>query len=200
MFIIFLDNHKRVRKFIDSLSKSERKRIQYVLVTDHDMEDIGDLLPKKADVKVMQTLIPPQTLAIQRITDRLSKSEFQEEYYRYLTRPVCRAALIKIAKYAIYDGKDVAVCFGLFESDLYVPKYLKRAFDNMFPAIGTFDYHDWKRNPNDLINYMPSNIGAIGLQIGDYASQIGHKFLEMESCKDGYSRHEFYDDYKKGWL
>lgn len=194
MFIIFLDNHKRVRKFIDSLSKGERKRIQYVLVTDHDMEDIGDLLPKKADVKVLQTLIPPQTLAIQRITDKLTKSEFQEEYYRYLTRPICRAALIKIAKYAIYENKDVAVCFGLYESDLYVPKYLKRAFDNMFPAIGTFDYHDWKRNPSDVINYMPDNIGAIGMQIGDYSSQIGHKFLEMDSCRDEYSRHEFYDD------
>ena len=194
MFIIFLDNHKRVRKFIDSLSKGERKRIQYVLVTDHDMEDIGDLLPKKADVKVLQTLIPPQTLAIQRITDKLTKSEFQEEYYRYLTRPICRAALIKIAKYAIYESKDVAVCFGLYESDLYVPKYLKRAFDNMFPAIGTFDYHDWKRNPSDVINYMPDNIGAIGMQIGDYSSQIGHKFLEMDSCRDEYSRHEFYDD------
>lgn len=194
MFIIFLDNHKRVRKFIDSLSKGERKRIQYVLVTDHDMEDIGDLLPKKADVKVLQTLIPPQTLAIQRITDKLTKSEFQEEYYRYLTRPICRAALIKIAKYAIWESKDVAVCFGLYESDLYVPKYLKRAFDNMFPAIGTFDYHDWKRNPSDVINYMPDNIGAIGMQIGDYSSQIGHKFLEMDSCRDEYSRHEFYDD------
>ena len=194
MFIIFLDNHKRVRKFIDSLSKGERKRIQYVLVTDHDMEDIGDLLPKKADVKVLQTLIPPQTLAIQRITDKLTKSEFQEEYYRYLTRPICRAALIKIAKYAIWESKDVAVCFGLYESDLYVQKYLKRAFDNMFPAIGTFDYHDWKRNPSDVINYMPDNIGAIGMQIGDYSSQIGHKFLEMDSCRDEYSRHEFYDD------
>ena len=194
MFILFLDTHKRVRKFIESLSKNERKQIQYVLVTDHDMEDIGDLLPKKADVKVLSSLIPPQALTINRITGKIDKMEFQEEYYRYLTRPMCRAALVKIAKYAIYENKDVAVCFGLYETDLKIPKYVRSAFDNLFPAIGTFVYDDWKRDPSGVVNYIPPNIGAIGVQIGDYSSQLGRKFMEMESCKDEYSRHEFYDD------
>lgn len=194
MFIIFLDNHKRTRKFLESLGKSERKRVKYILITDHDGEDIIDLLPKKADSKILQVLIPPQNLAIKRITDTMSKKDFQEQYYQYLTRPICRAALTKIAKYAILEGYDVAVCFGTMEDELYVPKYVKRVFDSMFPDIQTFDYHDWKADPDSVIKYRPDNIGSISIQISDYADQIGRKLLEMEACKDEYSRHDFYDD------
>lgn len=194
MFILFLDTHKRVRKFIESLSKDERKRMQYVLITDYDMEDIGDLLPRKANVKVLQMLIPPQTLAIKRLTGSMSKREFQEEYYNYLTRPMCRAAITKIAKYAILENRDVVVCFGLYETDLNVAKYIKWAFDSLFPDIHIFDYSDWKDNPSHVIKYRPDNIGSITIQISDYSDQIGRKLLEMESCKDEYSRHSFYSE------
>lgn len=194
MFILFLDSHKRVRKFIDSLSKDERKRMQYVLITDYDMEDIGDLLPKKASVKVLQMLIPPQTLAIKRLTGGMGKREFQEEYYNYLTRPICRAAITKIVKYAVLENKDVVVCFGLYETDLNVPKYVKWALDNLFPDIRIFDYSDWKDSPSKVINYRPDNIGSIAIQISDYSDQIGRKLMEMESCRDEYSSHNFYNE------
>ena len=82
MFIVFLNSHKRVRKFIDSLGKEERKRIKYVLITDSDGEDIIDLIPKKADYKILSVLIPPQDLFIQKLNGHISKKEFQEEYYR----------------------------------------------------------------------------------------------------------------------
>lgn len=194
MFIVFLNSHKRVRKFIDSLGKEERKRIKYVLITDSDGEDIIDLIPKKADYKILSVLIPPQDLFIQKLNGHISKKEFQEEYYRYLTRPICRAALVKIAKANIIDGKDVAVCFGVYENDMDVAKYIQRSFESLLPDIEIFDYKDWKDNANDVINYSPDNIGTISIQISEYADQIGRKLMELESCKDKYSRHNFYND------
>jgi hypothetical protein len=176
------------------MGKDERKRIKYVLITDSDMEDVGDLLPKKADCKVLQVLIPNQDLAIKAITGKIDKKDFQEEYYRYLTRPICRAALTKIAKYAFFDNRDVAVCFGLMEQDLNVHKYLIRAFESMFPDIKVFKYSDWKDDPYRVINYNPDNIGTISIQISEYANQVGRKLLELETCKDGYTKHSFYND------
>jgi len=194
MFILFLDSHKRIRKFIESLSKDERRRMKYVLVTDTDMEDIGDLLPKKADYKVLQVLIPPQDLAINMVTNRIDKKDFQESYYQYLSRPICRAALTKIAKYAFFDDRDVVVCFGCMECDLHVQKYIQRAFESMFPDIEVFKYSDWKDDPDSVIHYNPDNKGTITIQISEYANQIGRKLMELEECKDRYSRHEFYND------
>jgi len=194
MFILILDSYKRIRKFMDSMSKDERKRLKYVLVTDTDMEGLEAVIPKKADFKVMQVLIPPQDLALKKILDKVDKKDFQEEYYRYLTRPMCRAALTKIAKYAVFENRDVVVCFGLVEIDMNIPKYIIRVLESMFPDLTIFTYKDWKNDPSSLINYNPDNIGTISMQISDYSDQLGRKMLEMESCKDRYSRHEFYDD------
>lgn len=194
MFILMLDSYKRLRKVMDSMSKDERKRLKYVLISDTDMEGLTSLLPKKADYKVLQVLIPPQDLALKKILDKIDKKDFQEEYYRYLTRPVCRAALTKIAKYAVFDNRDVVVCFGLVEIDLNIPKYIMRVFEAMFPDLAIFTYKDWKEDPSNLIKYSPDNIATISMQISDYSDQIGRKMLEMESCKDRYSNHEFYDD------
>ena len=194
MFILFLDSHKRVRKFISSLGKDERKRMKYVLITDSDMEDIGDLLPKKADVKVLQVLIPPQDIVVKSLMGHISKKDFQEKYYQYLTRPMCVAALIKIAKYCVFDNRDVVVCFGLYECDLNIPKYVRRTFESMFPGLAAFVYEEWKSDPESILRYRPENIGSISIQIGEYSDQVGRKLIELESCKDGYSDHEFYND------
>lgn len=194
MFILFLDSHKRIRKFIESLGKDERKRVKYVLITDTDTEDVGNLLPKKADYKVLQVLIPPQDLAVKMITGKIEKKDFQEAYYQYLTRPMCRAALTKIAKYAFYDDLDVAVCFGVMECDLGIHKYIKRAFESMYPDIEVFKYSDWKDDPDGVIHYNPDNKATITIQISEYANQIGRKLMELEECRDRYSRHKFYDD------
>ena len=194
MFIIFLNSHKKTRKFINSLSKEERRRMEYFLVSDYDGEDIGDLIPKKANCTILAELIPPQPLVLKRVMDKISKKEFQEEYYRYLTRPKCRAALVSIVAKALFDNSDVVVSFGLNELDMGVDRYVMNTLEEMFPDLTLFTFAEWRDCPHKVINYSPDNIGTMCMQVREYADTVERKIRELNMCKDGYDRHAFYDE------
>ena len=58
MYIIILDNKKKLHKYVNSLSQSEIERSRFFIISDG-----GDIskkdLPKKADYTKMNLLIPP---------------------------------------------------------------------------------------------------------------------------------------------
>ena len=63
MYIIILDNKKKLHKYVNSLSQSEIERSRFFIISDG-----GDIskkdLPKKADYTKMNLLIPPASCPI----------------------------------------------------------------------------------------------------------------------------------------
>lgn len=188
MSIIFIDNRKRLKKYLDSTSKQELENTYFVAISDDlDRKDF----PKKVLVTFLGILIPPPDIVTNYIISR-DKEKFQERYYRYLSRPFSRMAVNKIAKLFIMEQYNVIVCFGDIEYELHIPKYVRKVFETVFPDIEVFDYKDWKKDPDKVIKYSPDDIDDIIDHIMDDASSIGKLIEDVKSCQDEYDH--FYND------
>ena len=190
-YIIFIENEKRLKKYLESLDKDEKKELYFVVPSqDYDKGDF----PKKSKVKLLSILLPPAYLVTEYVTDKIDKETFQNSYYQYLSRPLCHAGLNKIAKLCLLDGYNVVVCFGSNEKELYIPKYIKNAFDMIFPDLETFGFKDWKDDPRSVISYIPDDKDNIIRQIMADADAIGKRLQELDSCKDNYDKEIFYKE------
>ena len=188
--VIFLDNLKRVRKFIESLNKEEVKNCRFFIPSDE--YDVYDLIPKKAKKSELKILLPPPDAVTKFIQG--DKSDYIERYYQYLSRPLCHAALNKIAKAAVVDGYTSVVCFGDIEDELHIPKYVRKAFEMVFPDMEVFGYKDYKGNPHGVLNYRYHNIDSIVRQVMEDSYIIGRKLQELDQCRDRYDQNNFYSD------
>ena len=190
MYILFLTNQKKLKKFISSLTKEEMKRCEFFIVSD---EIKSDDLPKKMDYYFLDILITPPD-GITNYIIHQDKKNFEDRYYQYLTRPLCHAAINKIAKSCFLDRKNSIVCFGDLEAEFDIPKYIERMFEMYFPEIEIFKFKDWKNDPSTLINYTPEDRNVIINRIIDDATEVGLKLKELEECKNEYDDHVFYYD------
>ena len=193
MSIIFLDNTKRTKKFIKSLNKDEIKNTKFFIVSDDIDLDPLDILPKKASYQYLKLLLTPPDVATNFII-KGDKNTYIERYYQYLSRPLCHAAMNKIAKTCFIDGYNVAVCFGDIEEELHVSKYVRKAFEMVFPDIEIFTYKDYKGDPRGILEYRYTDIDNIVSQVLEDSRVIGQKLKELEKCKDRYDDEVFYRD------
>lgn len=189
-YIIFIDGRKHVRKYVESLSKEDCKETYFITLS-QDLE--RKLFPKKSEVGVCNLLLPPPDIMVNYITHKDTK-KFQEKYYRYLTRPLCKAALNKIAKLAFLEDYNVVVCFGDIETEFNILKYVRKSFECIFSDIEVFTYKDWKNNPRSVYSYRQENKDEIIHQIIEGATVIGAKLKELDSCSGEYEKHEFYNE------
>ena len=190
--VIFLDNLKRVKKFTNSLKKDEIRNCKFFIPSDEF--DVVDSLPKKAKYQFLKILLPPSDAVTYFIQG--NKTEYIERYYQYLSRPLCHAALNKIAKSAVVDGYISVVCFGDIEDELHIPKYVKKAFEMIFPDMEVFGYKDYKGDPHGVLNYQYDNIDSIVKQVMEDSYIIGKKLKEIDQCKNQYDKNNFYtEDY-----
>lgn len=187
--VIFLNNLKRVKKFIKSLQKDEIGDCKFFIPSDE--YDVYKEMPKKAKYSSLRILLPPPDAVTNFITKNDDK-EYIERYYQYLSRPLCHAALNKIAKAAVVDGYNAIVCFGDIEDEMKIPKYVKKAFEMIFPDMEVFTFKDYKADPHNLLNYQYDNIDSIIRQVMEDSYVIGQKLKELDQCKDNYDV-DFYD-------
>lgn len=191
MSIIFLSNTKKVKKFIKSLNKEEIKNCKFFIISDDTSLDPIDLLPKKAKYKYLKLLLPPSDVVTNFII-KGDKDKYLERYYQYLSRPLCHAAMNKIAKDCFVDGYISVVCFGDIENEFHIPKYIKRAFEMILPDVEVFNYTDYKNDPQSVLDYRCDNIDNIIRQVLEDSRVIGQKLKELDQCKNKYDDNDFY--------
>lgn len=191
MSIIFLSNTKKVKKFIKSLNKEEIKNCKFFIISDDTSLDPIDLLPKKTKYKYLKLLLPPSDV-ITNFIIKGDKDKYLERYYQYLSRPLCHAAMNKIAKDCFVDGYISVVCFGDIENEFHIPKYIKRAFEMIFPDVEVFNYTDYKNDPQSVLDYRCDNIDNIIRQVLEDSRVIGQKLKELDQCKNKYDDNDFY--------
>ena len=73
-----------------------------------------------------------------------------------------------------------------------IPKYVKKAFEMIFPDMEVFTFKDYKADPHNLLNYQYDNIDSIIRQVMEDSYVIGQKLKELDQCKDNYDV-DFYD-------
>ena len=185
MYIIILDNKKKLHKYVNSLSQSEIERSRFFIISDG-----GDIskkdLPKKADYTKMNLLIPPPDI-IERFIVKGKNDKFRNEYFQYLTRPSCHACLNKLVKSCFIDERNVVVCFGDIEKEFNIPKCIKEMLEIYFPDIVFFTYKDWKEDPGEVINYTQENKSNIIDSILSDAYEVGKVLRDLDSCDDNFN-------------
>lgn len=185
MYIIFLDSRKKLRKYMESLSKSEIKNIHVAIASD-DVDD--SVIPKKAEISDLRILLPPPQVTSKFVLDE-NTAEFQESYYRYLSRPLCKACLNKIAKLCFIHEQNVVVATGDIDRNFNISKCIQKAFEADFPDIKFFTFKDWKENPDRVINYRQDDVDGIIKHIITDANGLSIKLKELNSLENRF------DDY-----
>jgi len=179
-YIMFIAGNKQIHKFLKSVTKPEIKRMHFMIATDDiDLDDI----PKKAACSQLKTLMPPPNIFVGYVNSE-NEEEFQMSYYRYLSRPFCHAAFNKIAKTCFIDNYDTIVVFGDIDKEARIPKYVRKAFSARFPVIKSFEFKDWKDDPNKVMHFRHSNESDIVDMILTDAADIGRKLKELDACKN----------------
>lgn len=187
-YILFLSSKEKLRKYLNSLNKEEKKSCYFFASLQDDItrEDI----PKKCPLSSIAVLIPPPDIVTNYIITK-NEAKYQDKYYRYLTRPLCHAALNKIARTALIDDYNVVVCISDVEAGVHVHKIIRKAFENLFPQIDTFTFKDWKEDPEEVMNYKQSDKLVIVKRILDDAKSVGKILKDLDSCSDRYDERYF---------
>jgi len=179
MYIIFIDSRKKLRKYIESLSKAEITNTHVVIASD-DVDE--SLIHKKMDVSDLRILLPPPQITSKFVLDE-NVPEFQEAYYQYLSRPICKACLNKIAKLCFIHEQNVVVATGDIDKNFAISKYIQKAFQADFPDIKFFTFKDWKEDPDRVIQNRQLDMDGIIKHIITDANALSIKLKELESVE-----------------